>query len=241
LTSASPRSALESKLCLPPVSGDGTRSPFCLTRRPDPYVIDNHRQAQKHRSPSSSRRPARTRRLLGIQAPLAPPTQKQSRRGCTRSKRLGTDRGALISEKDKPPTVRDRTGLAGQNRDYPLPNHSTLNAPISTGLFRDLLPRRFDGGRLTQSYAVTSKVLESLPAESPTRITVPHRGDVDSPAFAALAAAATGRLTEPDLQRTQATRRDQPRHPKPSPRPRIRAARHCATTYARNRARLPAP
>jgi branched-chain amino acid transport system substrate-binding protein len=70
-------------------------------------------------------------------------------------------------------------------------------------LLRDLYRAGFDGGRLTQSYALTSKVLESLPAEvTEGAYTVAPSADVDSPAFSL---AAKRLALEPDSYETQAT------------------------------------
>jgi branched-chain amino acid transport system substrate-binding protein len=71
-------------------------------------------------------------------------------------------------------------------------------------MIRDLYRAGFDGGRLTQSYALTSKMLESLPPETTEgAYTVQPSADVDSPAFAR----AAKRLgsDDPDSYETQAT------------------------------------
>ena len=70
--------------------------------------------------------------------------------------------GALIYEKDKT-TYRSEIDQALRTK----PDFLYLNgyAPDVTVMLRDLYRAGFDGGRMTQSYALTSKVLESLPPE----------------------------------------------------------------------------
>ena len=73
-----------------------------------------------------------------------------------------------------------------------------------TVLLRDLYRAGFEGGRLTQSYAATTKVVEALPPEATEGLyTVQPSADVDSPAHA-LAAKRLG-ISDPDSYESQAT------------------------------------
>ena len=77
-------------------------------------------------------------------------------------------------------------------------------APDVTVLLRDLYRAGFEGGRLTQSYAETTKVVDALPPEVTEGLyTVQPSADVDSPAYA-LAAKRLG-IADPDSYETQAT------------------------------------
>jgi branched-chain amino acid transport system substrate-binding protein len=109
--------------------------------------------------------------------------------------------GALIYEKDKT-TYRSEIDQALKTK----PDFLYLNgyAPDVTVMMRDLFRAGFDGGRMAQSYALTSKVLESLPPEvTEGAYTTQPSADVNSPAFE-LAAKRTG-VTDPDSYETQAT------------------------------------
>jgi ABC-type branched-subunit amino acid transport system substrate-binding protein len=77
-------------------------------------------------------------------------------------------------------------------------------APDVTILLRDLYRANYTGLRFAQSYAVTSKVLESLPVEvTEGVITVQPSADISSPAYD-LAKKRLG-IAEPDSYETQAT------------------------------------
>src|SRR5882672_5522314 len=135
---------------------------------------------------------------LGIQAPFALPTQKRLAEVLPQH---GSELiGALTYEKEKT-TYRSEIDQALRAK----PDFLYLNgyAPDLTVLLRDLYRAGFDGGRFTQSYALTSKVLESLPAEVTEGVyTVQPSADVDSPAFGL---AAKRLALEPDSYETQAT------------------------------------
>jgi ABC-type branched-subunit amino acid transport system substrate-binding protein len=108
--------------------------------------------------------------------------------------------GALIYEKDKP-TYRTEVDQAMRAK----PDALYLNgyAPDVTIVVRDLFRAGYDGLRFTQSYAMTSKVLEGLPPEVTEGIhTVQPSADIASPAFE-LAKKRLG--NEPDSYEAQAT------------------------------------
>ncbi len=70
-------------------------------------------------------------------------------------------------------------------------------------LLRDLYRAGFDGPRFTQSYALTPKALESLPAEVTDKAyTAQPSADIDSPAYELAKKRLGG---EPDSYETQAT------------------------------------
>jgi len=71
-------------------------------------------------------------------------------------------------------------------------------------VLKDLYKAGYEGAKFAQSYAITQKVLESLPQEVTEGIyTVQPSADIDSPAFAA-AAKRLG-IGEPDSYQCQAT------------------------------------
>src|SRR3954469_20073050 len=197
VTSAVAPVCWESKTFLTTVSGADT-----ITLLPHQgYLIrtqpNNHLQAQKHAEFMASLGVKRVF-CLAIQAPFALPTQKRLAEVLPQH---GSELiGAVIYEKDKT-TYRSEIDQALRAK----PDFLYLNsyAPDLTVLLRDLYRAGFEGGRLTQSYALTSKVLESLPAEvTEGAYTVAPSADVDSPAFGL----AAKRLSlEPDSYETQAT------------------------------------
>src|SRR5882724_7142995 len=198
VTSAVAPVCWESKTFLTTVSGADS-----ITLLPHQgYLIrtqpNNHLQAQKHAEFIASLGVKRVF-CLGIQAPFALPTQKRLAEVLPQH---GSELiGALTYEKEKT-TYRSEIDQALRAK----PDFLYLNgyAPDLTVLLRDLYRAGFDGGRFTQSYALTSKVLESLPAEvTEGAYTVAPSADVDSPAFAL--AAKRLALTEPDSYETQAT------------------------------------
>src|SRR3954471_20009389 len=197
VTSAVAPVCWESKTFLTTVSGADS-----ITLLPHQgYLIrtqpNNHLQAQKHAEFIASLGVKRVF-CLAIQAPFALPTQKRLAEVLPQH---GSELiGAVIYEKDKT-TYRSEIDQALRAK----PDFLYLNsyAPDLTVLLRDLYRAGFEGGRLTQSYALTSKVLESLPAEvTEGAYTVAPSADVDSPAFGL----AAKRLSlEPDSYETQAT------------------------------------
>src|SRR3954451_15392979 len=197
VTSAVAPVCWESKTFLTTVSGADS-----ITLLPHQgYLIrtqpNNHLQAQKHAEFMASIGAKRVF-CLSIQAPFAVPTQ--NRLSEVLPQKGSQLIGSLIYEKDKT-TYRSEIDQALRAK----PDFLYLNgyAPDVTVLLRDLYRAGFDGGRLTQSYALTSKVLESLPAEvTEGAYTVAPSADVDSPAFGL----AEKRLSlEPDSYETQAT------------------------------------
>jgi branched-chain amino acid transport system substrate-binding protein len=137
--------------------------------------------------------------MMSIQAPFAEPTQT---RATEVLKQRGSQMvGTLIYDKDKT-TYRSEVDQALKTN----PDLIYLNgyAPDVTILLRDLFRAGYSGGRFAQSYAVTSKVLESLPKEvTEGVITVQPSADVSSPAYE-LARKRLG-IAEPDSYETQAT------------------------------------
>ena len=218
----------ESKTFLTTVSGADS-----ITLLPHQgYLIrtqpNNHLQAHKHAEFMASLGAKRVF-CLSIQAPFALPTQKRLAEVLPQG---GSELvGALIYEKDKT-TYRSEIDQALRTK----PDFLYLNgyAPDVTVLLRDLYRAGFDGGRLTQSYALTSKVLESLPPEvTEGTYTTQPSADVDSPAFAlrrqAHSASTTRTPTRPRRPTGSASSAS------PSPRRRRRAGRRCATMCARSR------
>ncbi len=187
----------ESKTFLTTVSGADS-----ITRLPHQgYILrtqpNNHLQAGKHAEYLLSLGKKRVF-VMSIQAPFAQPTQD---RVAEVLKANGAEMvGALIYEKDKP-TYRTEIDQAMRTK----PDVMYLNgyAPDVTIVVRDLFRAGYDGLRFTQSYAMTSKVLEGLPPEVTEGIqTVQPSADINSPAFAL----ATKRLgNEPDSYEAQAT------------------------------------
>ena len=137
--------------------------------------------------------------LMSIQAPFAEPMRLKSAEVL---KKNGSELvGNLVYEKDKT-TYRSEIDQAMRTD----PDLIYLNgyAPDVTILLRDLYRAGYSGSRFAQSYAVTSKVLESLPPEvTEGTYTVQPSSDIGSPAFSL----AQKRLaeTDPDSYETQAT------------------------------------
>src|SRR3954469_12347344 len=188
----------ESRTFLTTVSGADS-----ITQLPHQgYLIrtqpNNHLQAAKHAEFIASLGVKRCF-MMSIQAPFAQPTQK---RATEVLKQKGSEMvGTLIYDKDKT-TYRSEVDQALKTN----PDLIYLNgyAPDVTILLRDLFRAGFNGMRFAQSYAVTSKVLESLPAEvTDGVITVQPSADVSSPAYD-LARKRLG-IAEPDSYETQAT------------------------------------
>jgi branched-chain amino acid transport system substrate-binding protein len=198
VTSAVAPVCWESKTFLTTVSGADS-----ITLLPHQgYLIrtqpNNHLQAQKHAEFIASVGAKRVF-CLSIQAPFAVPTQERLKEVLPQHGSALI--GALIYEKDKT-TYRSEIDQALRDK----PDFIYLNgyAPDVTVLLRDLYRAGFEGGRLTQSYAATTKVIEALPSEVTEGLyTVQPSADVDSPAYA-LAAKRLG-ISDPDSYETQAT------------------------------------
>jgi len=188
----------ESRTFLTTVSGADS-----ITKLPHQgYLIrtqpNNHLQAGKHAEFIASLGAKRVY-MMSIQAPFAQPTQE---RATEVLKQKGSQMvGTLIYDKDKT-TYRSEVDQALRGN----PDLIYLNgyAPDVTVLLRDLYRAGYNGMRFAQSYAVTTKVLESLPHEvSEGVITVQPSADVTSPAYE-LAKKRLG-VAEPDSYETQAT------------------------------------
>jgi len=198
VTSAVAPVCWESKTFLTTVSGADS-----ITLLPHQgYLIrtqpNNHLQAAKHAEFIASLGAKRVF-CLSIQAPFAAPTQE--RLAQVLPQHGSALIGALIYEKDKT-TYRSEVDQALREK----PDFLYLNgyAPDVTVLLRDLYRAGFEGGRATQSYAATTKVLEALPPEVTEGLyTVQPSADVDSPAYA-LAVKRLG-VEAPDSYETQAT------------------------------------
>jgi branched-chain amino acid transport system substrate-binding protein len=168
----------ESKTFLTTTSGADS-----ITKLPHQgYLIrtqpNNHLQATKHAEFIASLGMKRVF-VMSIQAPFAQPTQA---RLAEVLKQHGSAMiGALIYEKEKP-TYRSEVDQALRAK----PDLIYLNgyAPDVTILVRDLYRANFTGARFTQSYALTEKVLGTLPPEVAQGIyTVQPSPDLGSPAF----------------------------------------------------------
>jgi ABC-type branched-subunit amino acid transport system substrate-binding protein len=198
VTSAVAPLCWESKTFLTTVSGADS-----ITKLPHQgYLIrtqpNNHLQAGKHAEFIASLGVKRSY-MMSIQAPFSQPTQD---RATEVLKQLNSQMvGTLIYDKDKT-TYRSEVDQALRTN----PDLIYLNgyAPDVTILLRDLYRAGYSGLRFAQSYAVTTKVLESLPQEvTEGVITVQPSADVSSPAYE-LAKKRLG-LPEPDSYETQAT------------------------------------
>jgi ABC-type branched-subunit amino acid transport system substrate-binding protein len=198
VTSAVAPLCWESKTFLTTVSGADS-----ITKLPHQgYLIrtqpNNYLQAAKHAEFIASMGVKRCF-MMSIQAPFAQPTQA---RATEVLKQKGSQMvGTLISDKDKT-TYRSEVDQALRTN----PDLIYLNgyAPDVTILLRDLYRASYAGTRFAQSYAVTTKVLDSLPHEvTEGVVTVQPSADVASPAYA-LARKRLG-VAEPDSYETQAT------------------------------------
>ncbi len=198
VTSAVAPLCWESRTFLTTVSGADS-----ITKLPHQgYLIrtqpNNHLQAGKHAEFIASMGVKRCF-MMSIQAPFAQPTQERATEVLKQknSQMVGT----LIYDKDKT-TYRSEVDQALRTN----PDLIYLNgyAPDVTILLRDLYRAGYSGMRFAQSYAVTTKVLESLPNEvTEGVITVQPSADVSSPAYE-LAKKRLG-VPEPDSYETQAT------------------------------------
>ena len=121
---------------------------------------------------------------LSVQSPMADSVQTQL--SATMKAGGGDYAGSLVYEKDKS-TYRTEIDQALRTK----PDCIYLNgyAPDTAVLLRDLYRAGYDGLRFTQSYALTPKSLEALPAEVTEGVlTGQPSADEGSPAYAAAAA-----------------------------------------------------
>jgi branched-chain amino acid transport system substrate-binding protein len=117
--------------------------------------------------------------IMSIQAPFAQPTQ--DRLGEVLPKHGSALVGGLIYDKDKT-TYRSEVDQALRTN----PDMIYLNgySPDVTVVLRDLYRAGYAGGRFTQSYVMTQKVIDSLPAEvTEGTLIVQPSADVHSPAY----------------------------------------------------------
>lgn len=137
--------------------------------------------------------------LLSVQAPFDEPTRVYLN---SMLKAHGAElTGALVYEANKPSY---RTEIDQALKTKPEMIYLNGYAPDVAVLLRDLYRAGFDGGRFTQSYALTAKSLDSLPQEiTQGCYTAAPSADINSPAFK-LAQQRLGEA-EPDLYETQAT------------------------------------
>ncbi len=118
--------------------------------------------------------------ILGVQSPMADAVARQL--ATTLKAGGGELTGSLVYEKDKT-TYRTEVDQALRTK----PDLVYLNgyAPDTAVLLRDLYRASFDGMRFMQSYALTPKSLEQLPAEiTDGCLTGQPSADLDSPAYA---------------------------------------------------------
>jgi branched-chain amino acid transport system substrate-binding protein len=188
----------ESKTFLTTVSGADS-----ITHLPHQgYLIrtqpNNQLQATKH-AQFIIRHGAKRVFILSIQAPFTEPTQRYLTETMTPAG--VTMVGSLIYDKDKT-SYRSEVDQALRAR----PDLIYLNgyAPDVAVVLRDLYRAGYDGGRFTQSYALTGKSLTDLPKEvTQGVITGQPSADLESPAYAA-AAKRIG-VAAPDTYEAQAT------------------------------------
>ena len=198
VTSAVAPLCWESKTFLTTVSGADS-----ITKLPHQgYLIrtqpNNHLQASKHAEFIAGLGMKRVF-IMSIQAPFTVPTQ--TRLAEVLKEKTSEMVGSLIYDKDKT-TYRSEIDQALRTK----PDLIYINgyAPDVTIVLRDLYRAGFQGAKFAQSYAVTGKVLESLPPEVTEGVyTVQPSADVGSPAYD-LAVKRLG-ISEPDSYETQAT------------------------------------
>jgi ABC-type branched-subunit amino acid transport system substrate-binding protein len=137
--------------------------------------------------------------ILSIQAPFTEPTQRYLTETLTPAGVAIT--GSLIYDKDK---TSYRSEVDQALRATPDLIYLNGYAPDVAVVMRDLFRAGYDGGRFTQSYALTTKALADLPKDvTQGVITAQPSADVSSTAYAA----AVKRLDEPapDSYEAQAT------------------------------------
>jgi branched-chain amino acid transport system substrate-binding protein len=120
---------------------------------------------------------------LSVQSPMADSVQTQL--AATMKAGGGEYAGSLVYEKDKT-TYRSEIDQALKTK----PDCIYLNgyAPDTAVMLRDLYREGYDGMRFTQSYALTPKSLDALPAEVTDGVfTGQPSADAGSPAYAAAA------------------------------------------------------
>jgi ABC-type branched-subunit amino acid transport system substrate-binding protein len=169
----------ESKTLLTTTSGaDG------ITRLPHQgYIIrtqpNNYLQGAKHAefiAESGAKRVS----IMSIQSPFAIPTQNRVKEVLAQH---GSELvGSLTYEKDKTSYRSEVDQALRGNPDWIYLDGYTPDVAV---LLRELYRAGFDGPRFAQSYAVTQKLLDSLPHEATEKVyTVQPSADVDSPAYA---------------------------------------------------------
>ena len=169
----------ESKVFLTTTSGADN-----ITKLPHQgYLIrtqpNNYLQGEKH-AEFMAGTGAKRIAIMSIQSPFAQPTQD---RVADVVKQHGSEFvGGLIYEKDKTSYRSEVDQILRGKPDMIYLNGYTPDVSV---LLRDLYRAGYDGGRFTQSYALTGKAVESLPKEvTEGTYTVQPSADVDSPAYA---------------------------------------------------------
>jgi branched-chain amino acid transport system substrate-binding protein len=139
---------------------------------------NNHLQAARHAEFIASTGAKRVF-VMSIQAPFSQPTQDRVRE--VLPKHGSTMVGALIYDKDKT-TYRSEVDQALKTN----PDMIYLNgySPDVAVVARELYRAGYAGGRFTQSYVMTQKVIDSLPPEvTEGTFIVQPSADVNSPAY----------------------------------------------------------
>jgi len=188
----------ESKTFLTTVSGADS-----ITKLPHQgYLVrtqpNNHLQAQKHAEFIATLGMKKVF-VLGIQAPFAVPTRE--RLAEVLKEHGSTMVGSIIYDKDK---ATYRTEVDQALKENPDLIYLNGYVPDVTVVLKDLYRAGYTGAKFTQSYALTQKSLESMPAEvtEGTYIVQPSPS-IDSPAYA-LAAKRNG-VENPDTYVCQST------------------------------------
>ena len=187
----------ESKTFLTTTSGADT-----ITKLPhNGYLIrtqpNNYLQGGKH-AEFMAGTGAKRIAVMSLQSPFAQPTQ--DRVAEVVGQHGAALVGGLIYEKDKTSYRSEVDQILRGKPDMIYLNGYT---PDVTVLLRDLYRAGYDGGRFTQSYALTGKTVASLPKEvTEGTYTVQPSADIDSPAYAN-AVTLLG-VKEPDSYETQA-------------------------------------
>ena len=188
----------ESKTFLTTVSGADS-----ITKLPHQgYLVrtqpNNHLQAQKHAEFIATLGMKKVF-VLGIQAPFAVPTRE--RLAEVLKEKGSAMGGSIIYDKDK---ATYRTEVDQALKENPDLIYLNGYVPDVTVVLKDLYRAGYTGAKFTQSYALTQKSLESMPAEvtEGTYIVQPSPS-IDSPAYA-LAAKRNG-VENPDTYVCQST------------------------------------
>lgn len=140
---------------------------------------NNHLQAARHAEFIASTGAKRVY-VMSIQAPFSQPTQDRVRE--ILPKHGSQMVGGLIYDKDKT-TYRSEVDQALKTK----PDMIYLNgySPDVTVVARDLYRAGYSGGRFTQSYVMTQKVIDALPAEvTEGMYIVQPSADINSTAYA---------------------------------------------------------